>query len=654
MSPANARDEPTRASAAPERVAVEKGLPIRYRIAWLIAILAAGSVYLGLTKSGWAQFQWNRDLDGYYDLLGRAFLSGHLQLPLEPRQELLSLPDPYDARFNQPYRVLDLVLYHRHYYLYQGAAPALLFFAPWRLLTGHDLPESFAVFAFCLAGYIVLCELLMLVLRTLPQRVPVWMFTLLLLTLGLGESVPYLLQRAMFYEIALTSGFLFIGCAFFCLWKSLTSVRRSAAWLCLCGLCFGLSAGCRPQLVLAMLPAFVIVVRARRDRPVLSAARAEPRFRALLNRKVTALVAPAAICGICIAGYNYARFGNPLEFGLHYMMANPGYQNIRPALVNIFPGLYYFLFCAPAVEPVFPFLRIVLTVPLESLGYHLPARYFNEGTSGIVVLCPLVLFAAVLPLLARKRSGHPAYAMAGALAAGSLLCLFFVASLGLESQRYEIDFQPYLLLAACISAALVFASMRGRKRWWAGIGITLMVGWSIFANMLLAIQGPYDQFVQAHTEAYLRLAQWFSPVERHRPLLNPPVHLYAYFYFSDPCSLGAQPLISISEFSMRYLLSEVCTQDGRLRITSAWGDARVPQMQLADVPLEHAGFERIDLEFSPQDRVAVTSWNGKVILRHALPFLFTARSQVRMGWDDVFGRKTEFSGRFIVPAAAAP
>lgn len=645
MSPANARDEPARASAVPERRAVDKVLPIRYRVAWFVAVLAVGSVYLWLTKSGWAQFEWNRDLDGYYDLLGRAFISGHLNLPLEPRAELLALPNPWDARFNQPYRVLDLVLYHRHYYLYQGAAPALLFFAPWRLLTGHDLPESFAVFVFCLAGYLVLCELLLLVLRTLPRAVPLWLFTLLILTLGLGEAVPYLLQRAMFYEIALTAGFLFISCAFFCLLKSLTDHRRRATWLCLCGLCFGLAAGCRPNLVLAMAPAFLIVVLSRRDVPI---------FRALLTRQVAVLIVPAAICGICIAGYNYARFGNPLEFGLHYMMANPGYQNIRPALVNILPGSYYFLFCAPAVEPVFPFLRIVLTVPLESLGYHLPARYFNEGTSGIVVLCPLVLFSAVLPLLARKTSGHIAYRMAAGLAVGSLLCMLFVASLGLESQRYEIDFQPYLLLAASICAALVFAMVRGRKRFWAGVAITFMVTWSIFANMLLAIQGPYDQYVQAHPQSYLSLAQWFSPLERHRLLLNPPVHLHGYFYFSDACPPGPQPLISISEFSMKYFLSEVCTQRGRLRITSAWGDPRVPQTQIADVPLEHSGFQRIDLEFSPQDRTAVVSWNGKVILRHSLPFLITARSQVRMGWDDVFGRKSEFSGRVIIPGAAGP
>ncbi len=644
MNAAPTGKEPNRTMAAGQLL-IQHRLPTRYRVVWFVVVLAVASVYLWLTKSGWARFEWKGDLDGYYDLLGRAFIGGHLRLQVEPRPELLALADPWDPRFNMPYRVLDLALYNRHYYLYQGAAPALIFFAPWRLLTGHDLPESFAVFVLCLAGYLVLCEFMMLVLATLPTRASLWMFTLFLLTLGLGQSVPYLLQRAMFYEIALASGFLFVSCGFFCLFKSFTSMQRKVAWLFVCGLCFGLAAGCRPHLILAAVPALVVVVWSGRSRRG---------FRALLSREMGALAIPATICCLCIAGYNYARFSNPLEFGLRYLMANPEYQNIRPALVNIFPGLHYFLFSTPTVDPVFPFLRIAFKVPFESLGYHLPARYFNEGTAGIVVLCPLVLFVLAAPLFVRKMSRHVAVVTACALTAYSLLCVFLVASLGLLSQRYEIDFEPYVVLAGCICAALAFGLMRGRKRVWASIGFASMMAWSILANMALAVQGPYDQFVQAHPESYFRLAQWFNPDKRFRPLLNPPLHVYGYFYFSVPCSHSGQPLISIGEFGSRYLVSEICERNNQLRIVSSWGEPRLPQMRVADIPLERAGFERVDVDFSPQDRNMTVRWNGTAILKHPLPFLFTARSQVRVGWDASFGRKTEFSGRLVVPVTAEP
>jgi len=613
-------------------------------VVWLVVVLAVASVYLWLSRSGWGHFEWKGDLDGYYDLLGRAFIGGHLQLPIEPRPELLALADPYDARLNLPYRALDLALYNRHYYLYHGAAPALLFFAPWRLLTGHDLPESFAVFVLCLTGYLVLCELLMLVLRALPRSVPLWMFMLFLLTLGFGESVPYLLQRAMFYEIALTSGFLFVSCGFFCLFKSFTSTHRRITWLFVCGLSFGLAAGCRPNLILAAVPALIIIIRPRLPLG----------FRALLSMEVVALTVPAAICCLCVASYNYVRFGNPLEFGLRYLMAYPEYQNARPALVNIFPALHYFLFATPTFDPVFPFLRIAFRVPFESLGYRLPTRFFNEGTAGIIVLCPLVLLALAPALFSPKMRRHIAVVTAWALTAYSLLCIVVVASLGLLSQRYEIDFEPYLLLAACICVALTIGVMRGRARVWASVGFASMMAWSILANMALAVQGPYDQFVQAHPESYFRLAQWFSPVERFRPLLNPPLHVYGYFYFSSTCSPGTQPLISIGEFASRYLVSEVCSSGNQLSIVSSWGEPRHVQNRVADIPLERAGFERVDVDFSPQDRNMTVRWNGTVILQHPLPFLFTARSQVRVGWDASFGRKTEFSGRLVVPITAEP
>jgi len=642
MNTANAGEGRTETFPVAERCIIQKSLQIRYRVVWFVVALAVASVYLWLAESGWARFEWNRDLDGYYDLLARAFIGGHLDLPIAPRPELLALTDPWDPRFNEPYRVLDLVLYDRHYYLYQGPAPALLVFAPWRLLTGHDLPESFAVFVLCLAGYLVLCELLMLVLATLPTRVSLWIFTLFLLTLAFGESIPYLLQRAMFYEIALASGFLFVSCGFFCLFRSLASVERRNTWLLITGMCFGIAAGCRPHLVLAILPALAVIIVVRSREHPLS-------FRTLFNTDVVALSAPVAIGCLCLAGYNYARFGNPLEFGLRYLMAYPQYQNIWPALMNIFPGLHYFLFSTPTVGPVFPFLRIAITAPFESLGYHLPARYFNEGTAGIIILCPLVLTAMAGLRFVPKPSRSVAILGLWTLAAFSFLCLLFSASLGLLSQRYEIDFQPYLLLAGSISAALIIGRMHGSKRVWVEVGFALMMAWSIFANMALAIQGPYDQFVQAHTETYLMLARWFSPVERFRPLLNPPVHVSTYFYFPAPCSPGKQPLISIGEFGSRYLVSEACDQDHQLKIVSAWGEPRFPQMQATGVPLERGGFQRVDVDFSPPDRTMTLRWNGKIVLTHPVPFLFTARSQLRVGWDASYGQKTEFSGRLIVP-----
>jgi hypothetical protein len=82
MNTTNTGEEPNWTVVAAERIVTQRGLQIRYRIVWFVVVLAVAFVYLWLTKSGWARFEWKRDLDGYYDLLGRAFISGHVQVPL--------------------------------------------------------------------------------------------------------------------------------------------------------------------------------------------------------------------------------------------------------------------------------------------------------------------------------------------------------------------------------------------------------------------------------------------------------------------------------------------------------------------------------------------------------------------------------------------
>src|SRR5262249_24890305 len=113
---------------------------------YAVIVLAVGGYDYWAVRAAGYRFEWGRDLGGYYDYLGRAFAHGTLALPIQPRPELLALSNPYDPAANEPYRMHDMAFYHGRYYLYHGAGPAVFLFAPWRLLTGHDLPENFALF----------------------------------------------------------------------------------------------------------------------------------------------------------------------------------------------------------------------------------------------------------------------------------------------------------------------------------------------------------------------------------------------------------------------------------------------------------------------------------------------------------------------------
>jgi len=127
---------------------------------WAAVILVAvivGSYYLWSVRAAGNRFYWGYDLGGYYNYLGRAFAHGRLHLPIEPSRELLALPNPWDPRVPDSYKMQDMALFNGRYYLYHGAGPAVILFTPWRLLTGHDLPENFALFLLCFGGFLFSC-----------------------------------------------------------------------------------------------------------------------------------------------------------------------------------------------------------------------------------------------------------------------------------------------------------------------------------------------------------------------------------------------------------------------------------------------------------------------------------------------------------------
>jgi hypothetical protein len=176
----------------------------------------------------------------------------------------------------------------------------------------------------------------------------------------------------------------------------------------------------------------------------------------------------------------------------------------------------------------------------------------------------------------------------------------------------------------------------------AGSGALLFYG--IVANLALAIQGPYDQFVQARPRQYVQIARWFSPLDSFRPMLNPVTRVRGFFWFPASCPPRTEPLVSLGEFGSRYLLSAECAGDGKIRLISQ-SSVRDPDVRRVDVLFPAPGVYSLGLDFRPEDRAMAVTWNGQVVLRHPLRFLVTARSQIHFGWDPTFGSRDTFSGQ---------
>jgi hypothetical protein len=619
-------------------------LPRQYRIAWALAACVVAAYFLWQTNAAVNRFVWSDHLDGYYDLLARGFLKGHLYMDVEPRPELLALPDPWKFPDNVPYRLLDAVLYKGHYYLYHAPAPALLLYAPWRLITGHDMPQAISVLFFSFGGFLALSELLIAILATRASPPPLWLFVLLCFAVGLAQGVPFLLQESLMYHVAIASGFFFLSVGFLFLFRTFEAPESRHMSAAIAGACFGLAVGCRPPLGLAIVPASILLL--------VIYARSPPFRRRRTLATVLAFGAPILLCGIAFCAYNYARFGNVLEFGFKYQLGDPFYSDMSPSAVKLLPGLYYLLAVAPTASRVFPFFRLAMRPPFNSVHFPLPAKYSLEPIAGAIYLCPLVLIGLFTPLLVYLfRDRPPVWSIIVAIYSYATACVVCIALLGAISQRSEVDFLPFLVLLSSVLALEAIPRLRAILRPMASTIVCVAAFYALTINLSLGMQGFVDEWLRSNPAQFVRVASWFSPVRQFRPVLNPRVDVKAYFQIPQSSGVWSDhPLIVTGEFGSRYgLYAERIALD-RLRLISEAGWHVPPsEIQIAEVSLDNHndGFNLVEARFDPAQHVMFVYWNGQLALRHPLKFLITAPSQIQLGQESTFFIKRRFPFRII-------
>ena len=458
-----------------------------------------GAYYFwGVQAAGYG-FHWHSDLGGYYNYLTRGFAGGHLYVPIQPSAELLAMPNPWSPSIEDRYRMQDMALFNSRYYLYFGAAPAVVLFLPWRIATGYDLPENFALFLFCFGGYLFYCAAFLAVLRMAGANRRPQLLGISLLALGLCQSVPFLLNRVWVYEVAIGAGYFFTAAGVYSLTRGLT-VPRYGRWLAFAGLMFGLATGSRPDLVFAGGIAAAVLWFYGPDG----------------KRRMASFLAGFCAILASIAVYNYQRFGNPFEFGFRYQLAGPGQSRVDLSLGHLLPGLFHFLLAPPEFSSVFPWVRIVLRQP-----FTLPPDYFVEPIMGALWLAPFVIG---LIFLQRGRWPRPLKALLWIVTGSGVSIALFLMSTHLVTQRYEVDFLPLIVFAVLGG----FAAIDRPRR--ATILLVPAVVFGVVVNLLVAISGPYEEMLANRPRQYARLAGIFSPISRFRPLFNPNVQLEFDFH----------------------------------------------------------------------------------------------------------------------------
>jgi hypothetical protein len=475
----------------------------------LAAVVAVEVVYVFIISVG----SWNRwpVETAYYSLLSEAFRRGQVHLVVEPDSRLATLGDPYDFPARQDIPVLWDASYHEgKYYLYWGPAPALLL-AMAESLSGKGIGDQYLVFFFVSLVNIFLAWILFYIWRKLFSGTSPLLLAVFVAGAGLAGPLPWLLGRPEIYEAAIAGGqaFLLLGLA--AVLPEWIEGRTSPGRLVVAGIAWSLAAGSRPTLLLAFLPgtAWLVVVWLR-QRPV-------------PWRSLASILLPLAIGGLALAGYNFARFGSPLETGITYTLTGRNQRANADEMFSIryvTSNLFNYLWMPPRSLSVFPFIKSqggMTSVPI--FGSRPGELYSTELITGVLRTTPFVWLAlysvgGVLLGRVRGRRLSPPSLETLSLVLAAMVLGGFAGLVGFlfATMRYEADFVPTLYLLAAIGAWMVIEDLRGHRLW--RLAATLVVAWlsvyGIRQGVLLAITGYNARFEALNPVLFDQLTRFFA------------------------------------------------------------------------------------------------------------------------------------------------
>jgi len=436
--------------------------PLRSPIGWVGAALAAAClIYGACAYLGTAVFGNDDPAEAVYNRMIDGFAQGHLYLRRDVPAKFAQLADPYDPAQNAPYRVppyflYDLSYYRGRLYAYFSPLPALALFWPYHLLTGSYLSYKAAAAVFTSLGFLAVAWLLLDARRRYAPTMPAALAGALLLAVGLSTALPTLLVRVDVWEIPIACGSALTLLLLATLWRAWHREDRRAEWLAASSLILGLIVASRPTAIL-LSPLIALPLAGRR----------EP----LRLKFIAAAAVPLGCCLAALAAFNYARFGDVLEFGQSYQL--PAGLNARENhsfnLAYVWDNIrIYFLHPAPW-KARFPFVGAPATIPVH------PGHGEPEFTFGVLADVPLVWLGLAAWPLARK-SGGLAFLTAAVLWI-ALAQIGVLLLLNGSVSRYEVELLTPLILLAAIailaaeSTRTLLPPLRGLWLLLAGISI---------------------------------------------------------------------------------------------------------------------------------------------------------------------------------------
>ncbi|MFC5222177.1 hypothetical protein [Bifidobacterium leontopitheci] len=392
-----------------------------------------------------------------YQRLADSLLNGQLWLDYPVNSHLAAMANPYDTRaraaigltYPDPPIYFDVAFYHGHYYSYFGVLPALLLYAPWKLITGNRLDTNMAIMICVTLVMIASTWLVVQIARLIAARrgrtVSLGAVLLGVIMAGLGTGMPILIQLGLWYQVPQQLAVFFAMCGV-ALWIEAKLQGLNRTLLAAGSLCVALTIASRPQVMaiaVFALPLFWDDIAGlwRRGLRSLAGLRDELMVWAFALVPFVAVAVPQCL-------YNLARFGKLTDFGANYNLTGYDMTHFNAPLTQYFSYVYYYFLRMPYTTARFPFVNPVETPLTTWRSEHVQfGGYFVTTAPFAMLLFTVFVWRFALRRLAAGRL------IAGALVAAVLSFIVDGRITGVDF-RYQIDFVWMIMIAVLV---LLFA-----------------------------------------------------------------------------------------------------------------------------------------------------------------------------------------------------
>ena len=431
-----------------------------------------------------------------YDMLA----TGRISVDVSPDENLLALENPYDPtqRLSSGVQTMfDYALYNGQYYVYFGLTPVLVFYVPFRLLTGaipsYNTAGAFFALLTVLAAFLCFWE----AVRRFLRRASLMLTCICAAAVALGSHLLMLEASADRYHMSIACGQAFF---FLTLWAAMVACRqkiriRRTCMFVVAALFSILLVGARATAALTaagwLLPLFIWVLFNKK---------ASVRHRAI---DALSFLIPLALGAAAIMLYNSARFDSVFEFGQTWQLTLEDIRYNHISLSDLGAAIWAYFFDGIRLTSTFPYIN-------PSSGFinrsgNWLYSVVNAGALTVPVTWGLFLVFAVPEKARHGKLG--VYLCTTVMTVFVALSGYCIAGVSL---RYVCDILP----AVCLVGALVLAevvshdAIEGRG-YTSGIA-ALLTSMTVIVALAFAFSN-YRNYISLYAPAkYLQLFNLFT------------------------------------------------------------------------------------------------------------------------------------------------